>query len=233
MSRKDRSDRTLPTDRTDLWTRQSIRRVDRSAFTLFELLLAMAVFAAAAALVMPLVGGLLTDRQLIRAVNQVRAESIRLRTHAMREGRVMKMEIGPGENELTISSVFSAADGLNSADATGAQASLLSGADQTIGAIGTAVGSEAQESWTLELPDQVIVKTIATSPVGGSSAIEAAAITTSDTSSTASGNPGASPAVYFYPTGRTSNAILTISDSKSPDLYVQIRGLTGDVSVRD
>ena len=195
----------------------------------------MAVFAAAAALVMPLVGSLLTDRQLIRAVNQVRAESVRLRTHAMREGRVMKMQIGPGENELTVSSVFSAADGVNSADATGAQASLLSGADQTIGATGsgTGTGSEARESWTLELPDQVFVKTIVTSPVGGASAIEAAAVTTSDSSSATSGNVLTSPAVYFYPTGRTSNAILTISDSKSPDLYVQIRGLTGDVSVRE
>lgn len=194
----------------------------------------MAVFAAAAALVMPLVGGLLTDRQLVRAVNQVRAESIRLRTHAMREGRVMKMEIGPGENQLTISSVFSAADGLNSSEASGAQASLLSGADQTVGAIGVAVGSESQESWTLELPEEVTVKTIATSPVGGASAIEAAAITTSDTSSASIGNSlGKSKAVYFYPTGRTSNAILTISDSRSPDVYVQIRGLTGDVSVRE
>lgn len=210
------------------------------AFTLFELLLAMAVFAGAAALVMPTIGGLLTDRRIIRASDQVRAEIIRLRVHAMRQGRVMKLEVvasgePDGGSELRVSSVFSSADSMNSASASGGQAALMSGANQTIGAIGTAMTVGGEESWVIELPEGTSVKSIITSPAGGAASIEAAALTTGDSgavSGNQSGNLSITPAVYFYPTGQTSNAIVTLTDGASPDRYLQVRGLTGDVSAR-
>ncbi|TWT94280.1 prepilin-type N-terminal cleavage/methylation domain-containing protein [Neorhodopirellula pilleata] len=208
----------------------------RSAFTLLELLLAMAVFAGAAAMVMPTIGGLLTDRRIVRAADQVRAEMIRLRVHAMRHGRVMKLENVASEdpavgNQLKITSVFSSTDSINSMDSSGGQSSLLSGADQTVGALGTAMTVGGEESWAIELPVGVSVKAVVTSPAGGSASVEAALLTTSG-SGASGGALTTMPVVYFYPTGQTSNAIITLSDEVSPDQYVQIRGLTGDVTIR-
>ncbi|SMP63340.1 prepilin-type N-terminal cleavage/methylation domain-containing protein [Neorhodopirellula lusitana] len=201
-----------------------------SGFTIIELLLAMTIFAAAAALVLPTIGGLLTDRRLVRATDQVRAEMIRLRVYAMRNGRVMKLSTESAENLLTITPVFSAADALQANDQSGGQASLLSDADQTTGAISTNSMNAEEEGWTIELPEGVQVSSIVTSAVGGSGSIEAASLTTeatgTDTSNTTSGS------VYFYPTGQTSNAILTVSDSLSPDVFVLLRGLTGSVEVK-
>jgi len=209
---------------------------DLSGFTLLELILAMAVFAGAAAMVMPTIGGLLADRRIVRAADQVRAEMIRLRVHAMRHGRVMKLENVDNEDpsvgkQLKVTSVFSATDSINAMESSGAQSSLLSGADQTVGAVGTAMTTVGEESWAIELPVGVSVKAVVTSPAGGSASIEAAALTTSD-SGAATGTPSTMPAVYFYPTGQTSNAIITLTDEASPDQYVQIRGLTGDVTIR-
>lgn len=201
----------------------------RTAFTLLELILAMAIFAGAAALVMPVVGGLLTDRKMIRGVDQVRAEMIRLRVYAMRQGRVMKIENMPGENKLQMSAVSAGSDAINSADAGGAQSSLMTGADQTIGVLADSTGGE---SWTIELPDEITVKAILTSPVGGATGVEAATVMTTLTAGVPAATSSDMPAIYFYPTGQTSNALLILTDSRSPDQIVQLRGLTGDVSVR-
>ncbi|MCM2371640.1 pilus assembly FimT family protein [Aporhodopirellula aestuarii] len=214
-------------------------------FTLLELLLAMSIFAAAAALVIPIAAGLLGDRELVRAGDQLRGELTRLRVHAIREGRVMMLQSNSDSGELHVVPMYSAGDANMSTDSTGTMSSLLSGADQVMGTVAP-TGDLTEEGWTIELPEGVVVRGVVTSPVGGASAIEAA-----DLNSTAMASPSAtggntvggtmSP-VYFYPTGQTSNAIITLGNqddgigddagSLANAVRVQIRGLTGDVTLR-
>lgn len=215
-----------------------------AGFTLLELLLAMVIAAAAAAMVIPIVGSLLGDRELVRAGDQIRAELARLRVHAIREGRVMTLQSNPNSGELIIAPKFSAADANQSSDSPASPSALLSGAKQAMGVAVPPV-APASGGWTFALPENVVVRSVVTSPVGGSNSIEAALLSTPVAVSPVAGDTptGTLPVVYFYPTGQTSNAIITIGMRTDGDaggdaapgyvVRVQVRGLTGDVTLRD
>jgi prepilin-type N-terminal cleavage/methylation domain-containing protein len=217
-----------------------------AGFTLLELLLAMAIFAAAAAMVIPLAGGMLTDRQLVRAGDQLRGELTRLRVHAIREGRVMMLHSNPDSAELMVVPLATSSDSIEASDTATGPSALLSGADQAMGVVTTENGSSS--GWVIELPDEVVVRSVFTSAVGGAASVEAANLNAS-LDSPVNANSGAEdgvvstgslPVIYFYPTGGTSNAIITLGNRVEPGsvaddanvIRVQIRGLTGDVTLR-
>jgi len=214
----------------------------------------MAVFAAASAVVIPLAAGLLSDRELVRAGDQVRGELTRLRVHAVREGRVMTLQCNPESGELRVVPMFSSNDAIESAGGSGAPSALLSGADQAMGVI-VPTDDASAEGWTIELPEGIVVRGVVSSAVGGASAVEASLLNrstpmdsgaTDGESSTDESFTGELPMVYFYPTGQTSNAIITFGNAAasmsaerraglSEDanvVRVQVRGLTGDVTLR-
>ncbi|KLU05420.1 putative signal peptide and transmembrane protein [Rhodopirellula islandica] len=221
-----------------------------AAFTLLELLLAMAVFAAIAAVVIPTAGALLSDRRLVRGTDQLAAEMTRLRVRAMRDGRVMVLR--PAEanfvdaeganqsNAWIVSPLNSAADGIQAADQLGSQSSLLSGASQTLDA--TAVAPVQADARVIQMPEGVTITAVLTSPVGGQSSTEAATLLINAAESTTATVPGTNgeevltassdfPPIYFYPTGQTSNARITLSHIEVGSGAVLLRGLTGDTSV--
>ncbi len=208
-------------------------------FTLLELLLAMVIAAAIGAMVIPIAGSMLGDRRLIRAGDQVRAELIRLRVHAIREGRVMTVQSNPNSGELSIVPKFSSTDASQSSDSPTAPSALLTGAKQEMNS-GTPVVAPAGGGWTFELPENVVIRSVVTSAVGGKNSIEAALLTAPVPVAPAGdgAQAGTLPVIYFYPTGQTSNAIITIgnrSDGEASDgnvVRVQLRGLTGDATMR-
>ncbi|PHQ35626.1 prepilin-type N-terminal cleavage/methylation domain-containing protein [Rhodopirellula bahusiensis] len=224
--------------------------VSHTAFTLLELLLAMAVFAAIAAVVIPTAGALLSDRRLVRGTDQLAAEMTRLRVRAMRDGRVMVLrpaeanfvdaEGASQSNAWIVSPLGSAADGTQAADQSGSQSSLLSGASQTLDA-STVTPVEA-DARVIQMPEGVTITTVLTSPVGGQGSTEAATLLINATESTTATVPDTDgevvltassdfPPIYFYPTGQTSNARITLSHIEVGSAAVLLRGLTGDTSV--
>lgn len=227
-----------------------IRFASRIAFTLLELLLAMAVFAAIAAVVIPTAGALLSDRRLVRGTDQLAAEMTRLRVRAMRDGRVMVLR--PTEatvvdasgaiqsNAWIVSPLGSAADGTQAVDQSGSQSALLSGASQALNA--SAVTPVEADARIIQMPEGVAITTVLTSPVGGQSGAEAATLLINATESTTATVPESDgevvltassdfPPIYFYPTGQTSNARITLSHPEAGSAAVLLRGLTGDTSV--
>ena len=214
-------------------------------FTLLELLLALSIFAVAASLVIPIAAGLLSDRELVRSGDQLRAELTRLRVYAIREGRIMTLQSNPESGELHVVPMSSASDSTQTSDSTGTVSSLLTGADQVMGTVAP-TGDTTQESWKIELPEGIVVRSVVTSPVGGSSSVESASLTATAAAVTntddGSSTMGTLPVVYFYPNGYTSNAIITLgnaADEVSGEpaaaeiaVRVQVRGLTGEVTLR-
>ncbi len=194
----------------------------RSAFTLLELLLTISLLAAIAAIALPQAGMLLGDRRLVRAGDQLRAEMTSLRVDAMREGRVMMLDGMIEGNTVRIKPFYSIADSTEAIDQTGSQQSLLTGATQ--GVMTTLeVDEEADE--TIELPEGISIMAIGVASAARSMEIEQL--------NQADQGQGWSRPVLFYPDGSTSTAAITLTDETYGKVVVQIRGITGDVTVSE
>ncbi|MDB4749355.1 type II secretion system GspH family protein [Rubripirellula sp.] len=192
----------------------------RSAFTLLELLLVIAILAALATMTMPKWGMLLNDRRLARAGDQVRGSVARLRVEAMRSGRVIMLEGMLEGTTLRAKPFYSASDATEAIDQTGSGSELLTGADQA-----SAVVIEQDEAAieTIELPDEIVVKSV--SVVSAARAMEIEQLTVSDQ------GQGWSRPVLFYPDGSTSTALISLSHPTMGRVVVKIRGITGDATV--
>jgi prepilin-type N-terminal cleavage/methylation domain-containing protein len=193
----------------------------RRAFTLLELLLAIAVLSILTALVLPSMSGLLSDRRLQRAADLVQIELSRARLDAMRGGRVLVMTADAGSSTLTVEPYFSATDAVESTDSGATSSALLTGADQASVESGPV---EPESGRVIELPDEVIVASMNVATTARSATIE----------STTGQAPQATPArVYFYPDGSTSDAIIQMTSPSSGDITVMIRGVTGQTLIAE
>lgn len=194
----------------------------RSAFTLLELLLTLAMLAAIAAVAIPQAGLLLGDRRVVRAGDQVRGEMTRLRVDAMRAGRVMMLEGMLEGNTLRIKPFYSVADSTEALDQTGSQQALLTGATQ---GVVTPLQIDEEAEQLIELPDGIRVQSVAV--VSAARALEIEQL------SQANQSEGWSRPVLFYPDGSTSTAAITLLDETHGKVIVKIRGITGDVTTTE
>ncbi len=208
--------------RRQLVRRQPVRRCrsPRSAgFTLLELLLAMAVLAAIAAVSIPHFDLLLGDRRLVRAGEQIRIEMTRLRVESMRQGRVLMLQAMTGGNSVRIQPYQSVVDATEAIDQTGSQSALLSGANQ--GTM-TTIATETLER-SIELPARVTVESVRVASAARGFEIEQ--------SSLAGQSAGWSRPILFYPDGSTSTGALVLHLESTGHLTVKLRGITGEVTV--
>lgn len=194
----------------------------RTAFTLLELLLTLAVLAAIAAVSIPQVGLLMGDRRLVRAGDLLRVEMTRLRVDAMRQGRVMMLEAMIDGTSIRLKPYFSTSDSTEAFDQTGTQSGLLTGATQGI-VTPTMVDPTVEE--TVELPEAVMVSAVGV--VSAARAMEIEQLTVANQSE------GWSRPILFYPDGSTSTAAITLSNATLGKVIVKIRGITGDVTVSE
>ena len=192
------------------------------AFTLLELLLVMAILAAMTSISIPIIAGLLSDRQLVRAAKLLREEMMLARVDAMRQGRVLMMDAQLETNVVRIQPYVSLADSVNALDQTGTQSALLSGADQ---GTFTPVIQDPNDVRQIELPENSLVKQVAV--VSAARAMEIQQATLSNQSD------GFSQPVLFYPDGTTSTAAIVLADESVGRITIKLRGITGEVSVSD
>ncbi len=194
----------------------------RRGFTLLELLLVLAIMSVLASIVLPQVAWLLGDRRIVRGAKLIREELILARVDAMRQGRILMVDAMLESGQLRVQPYFSMADSVNAIDQTGTQSAMLSGAEQ--GQVVPAVQDES-EIRQLELPDDVVVKSV--SVVSAARAMEIQQATMSNQAE------GYSQPILFYPDGTTSTAAVVLSHPEHGQITVKLRGITGDVTISE
>ena len=194
----------------------------RSAFTLLELLLVLAILAAIATVAIPQAAILLGDQRLVRSGEQIRIEMTRLRIDAMRQGRVMMLQGMVEGNQIRIKPFYSLSDSTEALDQTGSQSSLLSGAQQAN--VAAPIEDPTAER-TVELMEDVTVDSVATASSARGAMI----------SQQVGGDQAAgwSAPVLFYPDGTTSTAAVTLSHETMGRIVIRLRGITGDATISE
>jgi len=200
-----------------------MRRATKSAFTLVELLLTLAILVSIAAMIVPTFGVLLSDRRLARAGDQLRVEMMQTRLLAMRTGRTQIMQLKVGTTEARVKPYFDMADMTEAVDQTGNSSALLTGG--TASPAGFQTTGTQEVTRTIELPENVLIADAKVESTQRSFRIDTQAL-----SETAE---GWSQPILFYPDGTTSTAGITFTQAEAGRVVVVIRGLTGEVIVSD
>ncbi|GAA5510789.1 hypothetical protein [Novipirellula caenicola] len=198
----------------------------RTAFTLLELLLSISLMAAIAAVVIPNITLMLGDQRLTRAAEQLQIEMTRLRLDAMRQGRVMVMDAAVQSSVLKTRPYFSMTDAVETTDTAGQPSSLMMGADQA-SAVAMPLPTAEEVEVTVELPDEVVIESVQVV-----SSARSLTIAQESADVTAGASPaGTSPSILFYPDGTTSTAAVVVVLPQVGRITVQLRGITGDVTI--
>jgi prepilin-type N-terminal cleavage/methylation domain-containing protein len=205
-------------------TNAQTRRSDRpGGFTIVELLLALAILVTLAAMVIPSFTGLLADRRVLRAGDQMRVEFMQARLSAMRSGRTYMVQLSTETHQLRIRPWVDANDMTEALDQTGGSAALLTGGNAMVASMQEVdVASEARE---VDLPEGVAVTSLNVQSSQRSFMIESQV--------QAEAAIGWGQPILFYPDGTTSTAAVTVTSEGVGQVIVLLRGLTGEATVTD
>lgn len=200
------------------------RRPDRSGgFTIVELLLALAILVTLAAMVVPSFTGLLADRRVLRAGDQLRIEFMQARLSAMRSGRTYMVQLSTETHQLRVRPWVDANDMTEALDQTGSSSALLTGGNAMAGSM-QAVDVEA-DAREVDLPEGVTITSLNVQSSQRSFMIESQVQTEA---AVGWGQP-----ILFYPDGTTSTAAVTVTSAGIGQVIVLLRGLTGEATVTD
>ncbi|HBJ37719.1 MAG TPA: hypothetical protein DDZ51_23780 [Planctomycetaceae bacterium] len=205
-------------------TNAPLRRAERpGGFTIVELLLALAILVTLAAMVVPSFTGLLADRRVLRAGDQMRVEFMQARLAAMRSGRTYMVQLSTETHQLRIRPWVDANDMTEALDQTGGSSALLTGGNAMAGAMQEVdVVAEARE---VDLPQGVTITSLNVQSSQRSFMIESQV--------QAEATVGWGQPILFYPDGTTSTAAVTITSEGVGQVIVLLRGLTGEPTVTD
>jgi len=206
------------------------RASKRSALTLFELLLVLAILVAMAGIVIPTFDSMISSRRLGQSVEKLRNEIMSGRVTAMRTGQAQVIRMTLQGNDYSISPWLGGSEAEDaSAGATVMQSGQIIQTQATTG--GGAKSTSELANSTLQLSEGVsfsIVETLVDSR--NASAIEqgGGTVPTSGGSSQGDGSGLSSP-LLLYPDGTCTTAQIVLIDDRGRRMAIQLRGVTGQL----
>jgi type II secretory pathway pseudopilin PulG len=198
------------------------RRIRRSAFTLMEMILVVAMLVAVVAMALPALRGPMEDQRLLKTADLIRAQWTRARATAMRTGRIHVFRYQVATDIYVVEPWYGDADYLEaSSDATAMPAPT--------GQLSVAPGED--------LPNLPLGVSGARLPTGiqffaGETEVDARSSQMEQQGAMPAAGGDAPPPVVFYPDGSTSDAKVVLTNERF-FVEVHIRGLTGMVRVSD
>ena len=202
----------------------------RSALTLFELLLVLAILVALAGVAIPTFDSMVSSRRLGQSVEKLRNEIMSGRVTAMRTGQAQMIRMTLQGKDYSISPWLGGSEAEDaSAGATVMQAGQIIQTQATTG--GGAKSTSELANSTLQLSEGVsfsIVETLVDSR--NASAIEqgGGTVPTSGGSSQGDGSGLSSP-LLLYPDGTCTTAQIVLIDDRGRRMAIQLRGVTGQL----
>jgi prepilin-type N-terminal cleavage/methylation domain-containing protein len=197
------------------------RSAYRAAFTLLELLLALALFAAFAAVSVPAIMNTLKSQRLQYAAQQLQADFARGRIEAMESGRIRMMRFQVDVGTYVIQPYLQGNDALES-NLVGVGGGMPGGGANTAS---FSMQSAEQEVRNEELPEGVVFagNEVEASMRGFQLEQEAG-----QTMMMSDIRP-----ILFYPDGSTSDAKVFLKSEDGTVLSVKLRGLTGVARIEE
>lgn len=199
--------------------KHEVGRLAPAAFSMIELVLALAVIVGIAALAWPSLDGMFANYRLSQAAETIRVRWATARIRAVEDGRAYQFTWSPESGDYRLSP----AEGMP----TAAGASERTGTGVPESNAGEAQIEEALPEGLRLSPapeTQNPTGVAATGPSGIASGPFAA---NKANESTTTGT------IFFYPDGTTSDAELIITDARGWSIDLSLRGLTGVASVSD
>ena len=189
--------------------------------TLLEILLVLSLLVVIAGLVMPFVGGTLSNHRLRKSADMIRAEWAKARAKAMQTGRTYVFRYEPDADHYLVEPWYSDEDLLESSE-VGLSSGLNPAAAPTSS---FALSDTLDPSKTRHLPDDVTF-------VASETPDEARdQIVTQSAMGQQNQDPTLAAPIFFYPDGTSSTARLLVMNKQPRYILLTLRGLTGVVYV--
>jgi len=207
--------------------------ITRSGVTLFEVLIVLAILAAVAGIVIPSFDAMVGSRRIKNSADRLFNELSEARVKAMKTGQAQVFKATLQGGEYSITPWLGSYD---SADAS-AGATVTDGAggvvETSAGAKGGVSTSEVNtEDDIKQLDDRIQFFAVDTLiDTRSASAIESEGGTVPGVAGAAGAGSGESNPVMLYPDGSGTTAQIVIADERGRRMVVQIRGVTGQISI--
>ena len=201
----------------------------RSAFTLFELLLVLALLVAVAGIAIPTFESMIGSRRLGQSIDKLQNEIMAGRVTAMRTGQAQVIRMTLQGQDYSIAPWLGGSEAQDaSAGATVIQSGQIIQTQPTSG--GSVLASEGSGS-TKQLSEGVLFSTVETL-VDSRNALaiqQAGGTVPTDTGSSQGDGSGLSSPLLLYPDGSCTTAQIILADSKGRRMAIQLRGVTGQL----
>jgi Tfp pilus assembly protein FimT len=207
------------------------RASKRSAFTLFELLLVLALLVAVAGIAIPTFESMIGSRRLGQSIDKLQNEIMAGRVTAMRTGQAQVIRMTLQGQDYSIAPWLGGSEAQDaSAGATVMQSGQIIQTQPASG--GAALASEASGS-TKQLSEGVQFSAVETLVDSRNAlAIEQAGGTVpTDVGSSQGDGSGLSSPLLLYPDGSCTTAQIILADSKGRRMAIQLRGVTGQLKI--
>ena len=205
------------------------RASKRSAFTLFELLLVLALLVAVAGIAIPTFESMIGSRRLGQSIDKLQNEIMAGRVTAMRTGQAQVIRMTLQGQDYSIAPWLGGSEAQDaSAGATVMQSGQIIQTQPASG--GSVLASEGSGS-TKQLSEGVLFSAVETLVDSRNAlAIEQAGGTVpTDVGSSQGDGSGLSSPLLLYPDGSCTTAQIILADSKGRRMAIQIRGVTGQL----
>ena len=200
----------------------------RSALTLFELLLVLAILVAVAGIAIPTFDSMISSRRLTQSIDKLRNEIMAGRVTAMRTGQAQVIRMTLQGQEYSIAPWLGGSEAQDaSAGATLMESGQVIQTQSTTG--GGAKSTSELANSTLQLSEGVLFSLVETLVDSRNAlAIEQSGGAVSAGSSQGDGSGLSSP-LLLYPDGSCTTAQVVLVDERGRRMAIQLRGVTGQL----